>query len=60
VDHLPVRVEDARDADFLAFVLFRQILAVDIVRVAAVGILQHILVTRLHDCARESLGIRRL
>jgi hypothetical protein len=55
VNGLAVRVESAFDADLLAFVLLQPILPIDVIVLAA-GILQNVLVARLHDRAAEGLA----
>jgi hypothetical protein len=55
MNHLAVGVEGAMDANFLAFELLHLVLMVDVVCGAAVGILEHILVTRFHDDTGEDL-----
>ncbi len=55
MNHLAVGVKSAMHANSLAFELLHLVLMVDVVRGAAVGILEHILVTRLHDDTREDL-----
>src|SRR5437879_4730475 len=56
VNRLAVGVKRALNADLLAFVLLQPILPVD-VKVLAAGILQNVLVARLHNCAAEGLAV---
>ncbi len=56
VNCLAVGVKRALNADLLAFVLLQPILPVD-VKVLAAGILQNVLVPRLHNCAAEGLAV---
>ena len=56
VNRLTVGVERALNADLLAFVLLQSILPVD-VKVLAAGILQNVLVARLHNRAAEGLAV---
>jgi len=59
VDGFAVRVERAVDANFLALIFFHQILPIDVV-CRATGILQYVLVARLHNRACEDLALRLL
>ena len=58
MDHLAGRVQRALHLDTLAFKLRHFILVVNVVGVAGVRILQHILVPLLYHCSREALHVR--
>jgi len=60
MNHFAAGIEGAVYTNFLAFELLYLILGVDVVSVAASGILKYILIARLRDRAREDLDVRRL
>src|ERR1700733_10061271 len=55
VNHLRRRVERPMDADFLPFELTYFRLMIDVIN-RPTGVLKHVLVSLLHDCARKDLN----